>query len=324
MSTQPPAKRARTEDVHPINGKDDFDEFDAPTEDLLLAVQEAESDLGSSPASSQRERKVESRVETTEVPEVYTLPYVGTPEDPLALERATMNKAWFDRLEPAMREPTFLKLKQFLDAEKRGGKTIYPPPHLIHSWSRTTPLEEVKVVIVGQDPYHQPGQACGHSFSVPKGKAVPASLQNIYKELRAEYPEFVPPKHGCLDGWAKQGVLLLNACLPFTRSILKSIVQATRAKGATAGPLASMLAGKDAKPQKNVVFLAWGLPAARTLAEAGITEKTPNILLLRSAHPSPLSAHRGFMGNGHFRKANDWLQDPSRFGPGGGIHWDQL
>ena len=119
-----------------------------------------------------------------------------------------------------MRKESFTKLKQFLDAEKRSGKTIYPPPQLIHSWSRTTPLEKVKVVIIGQDPYHQPGQACGHCFSVPMGKAVPASLQNIYKELKNEYPDFVAPKHGyvwflrsCLNGWANQGVLLLNACL---------------------------------------------------------------------------------------------------------------
>jgi uracil-DNA glycosylase len=95
---------------------------------------------------------------------------------------------------------------------------IYPPEHLIHSWSTVTPLARVKVVIVGQDPYHGPGQACGHSFSVPKGVAVPGSLKNIYKELSQEFPPggdagFTPPKHGNLDGWAKQGVLMLNACL---------------------------------------------------------------------------------------------------------------
>lgn len=127
---------------------------------------------------------------------MYNHPYAGTKEDPLLLERTTMGKAWFDRLEPAMRQDSFVRLKTFLDAEKKAGKTIYPPPHLIYSWSRTTPLEKVKVVIVGQDPYHQPGQACGHSFSVPMGKAVPASLQNIYKELKAEFPDFQRPSHG--------------------------------------------------------------------------------------------------------------------------------
>ena len=170
-------KRARSLSV------DEFDGLDA--DDLIRAVQESETPK-------------KARVnETAPTPAPYTQPYSGTAEDPLLLERTTMSKAWFERLEPAMRQESFKKLKAFLDAEKRAGKTIYPPPHLIHSWSRTTPLEQVKVVIVGQDPYHQPGQACGHCFSVPKGKAVPASLQNIYKELKAEFPnDFVPPRHG--------------------------------------------------------------------------------------------------------------------------------
>ncbi|WFC93671.1 uracil-DNA glycosylase [Malassezia brasiliensis] len=220
--TSPAAKRARTihaRDVAPSTG-DEFDEFDVPEEDLLRAVESAEArpmerDM-TRPVSSPPEKAPSSteRMPPTppssspasSVPPVadrsippaptYNLPYAGTPDDPLALERTTMNKEWFDRLEPSMRRDSFANLKQFLDGEKRAGKTIYPPPQLIHSWSRTTPLEKVKVVIIGQDPYHQPGQACGHSFSVPMGKAVPASLQNIYKELKAEYPDFVPPKHG--------------------------------------------------------------------------------------------------------------------------------
>ena len=231
----PVAKRARTldaQDVAPIRAEDDFDEFDVPEEDLLHAVEDAEKVSASQEDNGQKEQpkaepvqpakplqpakpvqsSLKAPAKASDVPS-YTLPYAGTPDDPLALERTTMNKEWFDRLEPAMRQDSFAKLKQFLDGEKRAGRTIYPPPHLIHSWSRTTPLEQVKVVIVGQDPYHQPGQACGHSFSVPMGIAVPASLRNIYKELSTEYPDFAPPKHGCLEGWAKQGVLLLNACL---------------------------------------------------------------------------------------------------------------
>lgn len=146
-------------------------------------------------------------------------------------------------------------------------------------------------------------------------------------------------------------MLLLNACLtvnagaagshhnhgwePFTREILKSVLK-TSSQSAHSGPLASMFAnqgvhkGSDG-PHKGVVFLAWGLPAAKTLAEAGITEvrmagahaqKTPNVLLLKSPHPSPLSAHRGFLGNGHFAKANAWLEE--RYGKGGGIRWSDL
>ena len=266
MST-PTSKRQRSPSA------DDFDEFDTSAEDLIRAVQESEtpkkarvmqqpksesslpteassqpstesvsqpaSQPSSQPSSQPysqptRSQPSSSASPSTKVP-TYTYPYSGTKEDPLLLERMTMNKEWFQRLEPAMRQESFKKLKAFLDSEKSAGKTIYPPPHLIHSWSRTTPLKQVKVVIVGQDPYHQPGQACGHSFSVPMGKAIPASLQNIYKELKAEFPnDFVPPRHGyvrgvtischrlrfhththasCLEGWARQGVLLLNACL---------------------------------------------------------------------------------------------------------------
>ncbi|PWN89960.1 uracil-DNA glycosylase [Acaromyces ingoldii] len=273
-----------------------------------------------------------------------------------AVERQTMDKEWFDRMEGETKKPYFKQLKTFLAGERASGKTIYPPAHLIHSWSRLTPLHTVKVVVVGQDPYHGPKQACGHSFSVQKGVAVPASLKNIYKELSTEYgDQFQQPKHGCLDGWAKQGVLLLNACLtvqagqaashhgkgwePFTKAVLK-IIADEASKGATAknSKLASMFSKQQQQQQsppqkdkkasdeqggtKGVVFLAWGLPAAKSLAEAGITDKTPNVLILRSAHPSPLSAHRGFLGNGHFKKANDWLQE--RYGPGGGIDWGKL
>lgn len=372
----PPAKRTRVDEP-------ELDDVDA--DDWIRAAEEAEqvassqpssqvskeapsSPLPSQPPSQERcepKAKQPSLQPTVSAqgnaplgkvapPKPYTQPYAGTPEDPLLLERTTMNTEWFRRLEPAMRQPSFAKLKAFLDAEKAAGRTIYPPAHLIHSWSRTTPLEKVKVVIVGQDPYHQPGQACGHCFSVPHGKAVPASLQNIYKELRAEFPDFTPPRHGCLDGWARQGVLLLNACLtvnagaagshhnhgwePFTREILRCVAKS--AAGGGSGRLASMFASQMNQsmsgPQKGVVFLAWGLPAAKTLAEAGITEvrknttphtnrqKTPNVLLLKSPHPSPLSAHRGFLGNGHFAKANAWLEEPTRYGRGGGIRWGDL
>lgn len=212
----PTAKRVRTLDAKDVGkGGDEFDEFDVPEEDLLHAVEKAEAPKAPSaqatagvsvPRPTAPDAAADARPgapaprpkadQSIPPAPAYNLPYAGTPDDPLALERTTMNKQWFDRLEPAMRQESFAQLKRFLDAEKGAGKTIYPPPQLIHSWSRTTPLERVKVVIVGQDPYHQPGQACGHCFSVPMGKAVPASLQNIYKELKAEFPDFVPPKHG--------------------------------------------------------------------------------------------------------------------------------
>jgi len=113
------------------------------------------------------------------------------------VEQETMDPEWYERLSGEMKKEYFQKLKQFLQGEVQSKKTIYPPAQLIHSWSRLTPLSTVKVVVIGQDPYHGPNQACGHSFSVPKGIAVPGSLKNIYKELSEEYGSgFVPPKHG--------------------------------------------------------------------------------------------------------------------------------
>ncbi|CDW96953.1 hypothetical protein [Sporisorium scitamineum] len=292
--------------------------------------------------------------------------------DPLWLERQTMSPSWFDVLKPEMDKPYFSRtLKTFLAAEDAAGKKTYPPRQLIYSWSRLVPSpRHVRVVVVGQDPYHGPDQACGLSFSVPKGVRVPPSLRNIYKELATEYPAFKAPSHGCLDGWARQGVLLLNACLTvsagaanshngkgwegLTRHILKKIAdeaagssaaKAANANAAVNCKIASMFA-KQSKSQsaseeksstagkeggeegngevqsKGIVFLVWGAPAAKTLADAGVTDKNANILILKSPHPSPLSAQRGFFGNGHFKKANEWLKQ--RYGEEGMIDWSKL
>lgn len=214
---------------------DEFDDFDTSADDLIRAVDEAETKKArtdpapgaaadgralapdTSPPAPSKPPSTASASETlsaqpghafsalgaratpsAQVP-LYHGAYAGTDADPLLFERTTMDPAWFKLLEPSMRHASFLKLKQFLDAEKAAGKTIYPPPHLVYNWSRMTPLESVKVVIVGQDPYHQPGQACGLSFSVPRDKVIPPSLQNIYKELKNEFPGFVPPRHGYAD-----------------------------------------------------------------------------------------------------------------------------
>jgi len=113
------------------------------------------------------------------------------------IEEETMDQEWYNRLKGEMEKPYFTKLKSFLKEETTAGRVTYPPANLIHSWSRMTPLSTVKVVVVGQDPYHGPGQACGHSFSVPKGVPVPGSLRNIYKELTTEYgTSFKAPNHG--------------------------------------------------------------------------------------------------------------------------------
>lgn len=163
-----------------------------------------------------------------------TSPVARTKPDLLALERETMGAPWLERLDGALRQISFAKLKGYLSAEAKGGKTVYPREEDIHTWSRYPRRGPgaVRVVLVGQDPYHGPGQAHGLSFSVGPGIAIPPSLRNIYKELAAEYPPeghhgpstsprpdlldqvgFCAPSHGSLLGWAEQGVLLLNACL---------------------------------------------------------------------------------------------------------------
>lgn len=145
-----------------------------------------------SPASTPAKQPTSSLSNTT------TSAYL-THGDP-KVEKETMDPEWYERLSGEMKKEYFKNLKQFLQGEVQSKKTIYPPAQLIHSWSRLTPLSTVKVVVVGQDPYHGPNQACGHSFSVPKGIAVPGSLKNIYKELSDEYGSgFVPPKHGCVS-----------------------------------------------------------------------------------------------------------------------------
>lgn len=191
-------------------------------EALIAAAQEAEEEA-SNPASLQASKKNSSLTTanggniaapstSTQASRSQSSLALMTPSDPLALERTTMDPVWFSALENEMSQPYFRDLKAFLASEASSGQTFYPPLPLIHSWSRLTPLNTVKIVILGQDPYHGPGQAQGMSFSVPKYVAVPGSLRNIYKELSDEYSsgphKFTAPKHGNLEGWAKQGVLL--------------------------------------------------------------------------------------------------------------------
>ncbi|KAI0297237.1 uracil-DNA glycosylase [Multifurca ochricompacta] len=193
----------------------------------------------------------------------------------------------------------------------------------IYSWSNYTPLGKVRVVMIGQDPYHGPRQAHGLCFSVPPGVSTPPSLRNIYAEIKAEYEEFVPPKHGNLIPWAEAGVLMLNTCLTvrahsagshqgkgweqFTDRVIEAV---DRYGGANLG--------EKTGSGRGVVFLAWGAWAAKRVAKLSKTKH----LILSSAHPSPLSANKGFFGNGHFRKANDWLE--ARYGADGRVDWCRL
>ncbi|RME59461.1 MAG: uracil-DNA glycosylase [Candidatus Dadabacteria bacterium] len=204
---------------------------------------------------------------------------------------------WRDVLGPEKEKPYFKKILSFLEEEEKKGKTIYPPKHLRFNALKLTPFKKVKVVILGQDPYHGPGQAHGLCFSVPKGVPLPPSLQNIFKELKADLG--VPyPSHGCLESWAKQGVLLLNAIL----SVERGKPASHRGIGWEQFTDAVIRVINDYK--KNVVFLLWGADAQRK----GAFIDRERHLVLEAPHPSPFSANRGFFGCRHFSKANAYLE----------------
>ena len=219
-------------------------------------------------------------------------------------------ESWRPVLEPVLAQPQCRRLGGWLRAEEEAGKTIYPPRGQRLRAFELTPLEEVKVVILGQDPYHGPGQAHGLCFSVPEGVRVPPSLVNIHKELRDDLGVAIPP-HGNLEHWAKQGVLLLNTSLT---------VEAGRA-GSHAGcgweSITDAAVAAVAARSEPSVFILWG-SHARKKAQ-GVPELASNArhLILASAHPSPLSAYAGFFGSKPFSKTNAFLEANRR----GAIDW---
>ncbi|GHJ86227.1 hypothetical protein NliqN6_2629 [Naganishia liquefaciens] len=241
-------------------------------------------------------------------------------KDLLAMEIETMGDDWFVALRGEFIKPYFRELKKFITAEQKS-KKVFPPAEDVYAWTRLCPLSAIRVVVIGQDPYHDDGQAHGLAFSVRKGIRTPPSLRNIYKEISDEVDGFKPPTHGHLTSWAKQGVLLLNTCLTvraheaashskkgwetFTTAVLKTVVDRLAPTGAEHGA-------------KGVVFVAWGAPAGKLTV--GISEKSHHVL--KSAHPSPLAASRGFFGNKHFIKCNEWLE--KRYGEGQGIDWTSV
>ncbi|KAF9048593.1 uracil-DNA glycosylase [Panaeolus papilionaceus] len=252
----------------------------------------------------------------------------------LKLECEVMGKSWLKVLKDEIRKPYFLSLKRFLLSQgvRSTDDTpptvkVYPPPRCIYSWSQT-PLGKVKVVILGQDPYHGPGQAHGLCFSVMKGVTVPPSLRNIFAEIKAEYPDFKVPNHGNLSAWAESGVLLLNSALTveagrpnshaekgwekFTDSVI-DIVDKYGGANLPSG------ANKEATGfGRGVVFMAWGVHAGKRVARLSKTKH----LILTSAHPSPHSFDKGFSGNGHFKKANVWLEN--KYGGDSKVDWCSL
>lgn len=211
----------------------------------------------------------------------------------MVLEKAP---SWSPWLGSEFSQPYMQNLKAFLRAEKAARKVIYPhSSHWFHALE-ATPLDQVKVVIIGQDPYHQPGQAHGLCFSVRPGVRIPPSLVNIYKELHADLG--VPPaSHGCLEHWARQGVLLLNAVLTVEQN------KANSHQGKGWEQFTDRVIQLVNEQCEHVVFMLWGSYAQRK--GAGIDQSRH--LVLRAPHPSPLSAHRGFLGCRHFSQANQWL-----------------
>ncbi|KAK9473375.1 uracil-DNA glycosylase-like protein [Dipodascopsis tothii] len=236
-----------------------------------------------------------------------------TPEqrDLLGLEIETMDESWLGALAGELTKPYFLGLKRFLAEEQARNQVIFPPPGDVYSWSRLTPLDAVRVVILGQDPYHNFNQAHGLAFSVLPPTPPPASLRNIFICLKKEYGDFEVPKTGELTAWARQGVLLLNACLTVRAHNANS--HAGRGWETFTERVISLVAESQTR---GAVFMAWGTPAGKRVDK--IANKGRHCVL-RSVHPSPLSASRGFFDCGHFTKANAWLA--TTYGPAAEIDW---
>ncbi|SFC12398.1 Uracil-DNA glycosylase [Marinospirillum celere] len=212
-------------------------------------------------------------------------------------EKRPLPDDWMQVLGQEFQQPYMQALRDFLRHEKAAGKLIYP--HSSHWFNAfwQTPLAGVKVVVLGQDPYHGPGQAHGLSFSVQPGVKVPPSLQNIYKELQSDLG-VQPPGHGCLLPWAQQGVLLLNSVL----TVEAGQANSHRNQGweQFTDRVIDFLNNQD----RGLVFLLWGSPARK---KAGFVDRSKH-LVLEAPHPSPLSAHRGFLGCRHFSNTNAWLE----------------
>ncbi len=222
----------------------------------------------------------------------------------------TVPPSWGAVLDPALATPEARHLGGWLKAEEASGKAIFPPKGQRLQALELTPLGDVKVVILGQDPYHGPGQAHGLSFSVPQGVKTPPSLVNIFKELRGDLG-IDPPGHGNLEGWARQGVLLLN------NSLTVEAGQAGSHAGRGWDAITDAVVAAVAARSEPSVFILWGSHAqAKAKRIAGLGAGSQH-LILRSVHPSPLSSHRGFFGSKPFSQANAFLEAHGR----GAIDW---
>ncbi len=218
-----------------------------------------------------------------------------------------IESSWKEHLKDEFEKPYFKEVIGFLKEEKGNGKILYPPGSLIFNAFNTTPLSKVKLVILGQDPYHNPGEAMGLCFSVNKGVRVPPSLKNVYKELLTD--QGIPiPSHGDLTKWAKEGVFLLNAML----TVEKNQPASHRKIGWQLFTDAVIKVISD--EQEHVVFLLWGNFAKQ---KSTLIDSSKH-LILTSPHPSPFSANSGFFGCKHFSKANDYLVENGKTA----INWE--
>ena len=206
-----------------------------------------------------------------------------------------LGNSWDDVLSEEFEKEYYIKLREFLK-EEYTNHTVYPDMYNIFNALKFTPYDEVKAVIIGQDPYHEPGQAQGLCFSVPKGVKVPPSLVNIYKEMKHDLG-IEPPAHGNLETWARRGVLLLNAVLTVRAH------EANSHKGKGWEVFTDRVIELLNEREKPIVFILWGANAKAK--EALITN--PQHKILTGAHPSPLSAHNGFWGGNYFSRTNEFL-----------------
>lgn len=212
-------------------------------------------------------------------------------------DRVKLEPSWKERIGDYLGRPDMQALSAFLRTEKQAGKVIYPPGAEIFAAFDHTPFDAVRVVILGQDPYHGPNQAHGLCFSVRPGVQTPPSLQNIFKEINRDLG-IAPPDHGCLTPWADRGALLLNATLTVQQGMAGSH-QGKGWEGFTDAAIDALN-----REREGLVFMLWGSYAQKK----GQLIDARRHCVLRSVHPSPLSAHRGFLGCGHFSAANRYLE----------------
>ncbi|KAJ2531425.1 uracil DNA glycosylase [Coemansia sp. RSA 1935] len=265
--------------------KDKTTEVNSETADVTKEPKGKETDVNSETADVTKKSGV---TETT----LYNL-------DPIEyrLELSTIDPSWLCHLAPELAKPYFKKLKQFLAQQHALKKTVYPLAKEVYSWTRFAQFDSVRVVVLGQDPYHGAGQAHGLAFSVHRNVRTPPSLLNMYKALDG-YMGFERPPHGFLGGWASQGVLLLNSAL--TVEAHKPNSHANKGWEQFTDRVIQLINEK----QTNVVFMLWGAYAQKK----GQVVDTKKHLVLKSVHPSPLSARRGFFECRHFEKANEYLE----------------